>query len=68
MKIELKEQKSYIVKSNLMYNTVFKVNVLEVTETTYYLNLETGSNIRYLKSHFSDNFKVIEDLGEISSK
>lgn len=59
----------YIVQgSNSCYSSPFKIRVLEVTDTTYYIhNLDADKKFRETKDQFSFRYKVVEDLGLVKT-
>lgn len=57
----------YIVQgSSSCYSSPFKIKVLEVTDTTYYIhNLDVDKKFRETKDQFSFRYKVIETISEV---
>lgn len=66
MKIdELKLNGIYIIKGTNSWNqkTIHKITVKEITKETLYIHFNDNDNkIRYLKSEFEDQWKIIEIL------
>jgi len=60
--MELKKYNHYIFKWKLMsYNSPFKGVIIDITDTTILVeNLDSGSEVRYLKEDFLDNWTPVE--------
>lgn len=59
---------TYIIKEKYTsYSNIYKIRVLEKTETTLYLIYEdSGYKVRELIEKLEDKYKIIENLGNIS--
>lgn len=59
---------TYIIKEkHTSYPNIYKIRVLEKTETTLYLIYEdSGYKVRELIEKLEDKYKIIENLGNIS--
>lgn len=64
---EYKAGNSYLVKP-WNYSEISKMTVLEVTQTAYNIKWESGRNYWFLKKDFENDYKLIEDLGNLELK
>lgn len=67
---ELKLNHRYLINTKLYYfqTTLSEITVLEVSQTSYFL--EVNRNVKYwiLKSEFCKEYDIIEDLGNVNLK
>ena len=66
--MELKENNLYIIKRDRYINTMHKILVLELTQTSILWrnmdNNDENHKVRESLKEFHENYKVLEDLGE----
>lgn len=61
--MNLEKDKEYIISPKRIYRaTPIKIKVLEVTETTYYLQFEEEYKKRYDKDILSESYNLVEQI------